>query len=361
MSHTSGIEKFNILTQMQNVVQDYFDQECSMKTKPIITDDETLILAKLGSGGFGSVYNYQDDKVVKIFATDTPKKVILRELKMIDENYVHENINKTIQCIQIERHRGIIMEKGEYDLFTYAIDIKNIHGQGFESVIINSFMRDLIRGISFLHSKRIYHCDLKLENVLCYYKQKVVDKEGYLIPNLKLCDFGLSHCDDWTFTDQKYGSLEKVGGIMPIVGSKNYLPPLSIATGDATKYLRDEWALGVILFIFAYGTFLYSDTSTEQLFINMLNIGFEDDKIQEIIKLIQQMKGKIGFSQNEKNTINEVYKQNSNSFYINLLPNNITPRQDIEFFIRCLIRRKPLDINSFAHVIILKSRVSALR
>ena len=56
-------------------------------------------------------------------------------------------------------------------------------------------MLDIMEGVNHLHTNGIYHCDLKPENILC----TRIEDGDIIRDTLKICDFGLSHKDEWDF------------------------------------------------------------------------------------------------------------------------------------------------------------------
>jgi serine/threonine protein kinase len=54
-------------------------------------------------------------------------------------------------------------------------------GRKLESLLVKSYMKQLLKGIEFCHSHRVLHRDLKPQNLL-------IDRNG----TLKLADFGLA-------------------------------------------------------------------------------------------------------------------------------------------------------------------------
>ena len=54
-------------------------------------------------------------------------------------------------------------------------------GKKLDSLLVKSYMQQLLKGIEFCHSHRVLHRDLKPQNLL-------IDKSG----TLKLADFGLA-------------------------------------------------------------------------------------------------------------------------------------------------------------------------
>lgn len=296
------------LSEENNPMNAMFINACMNKSVlKVDTNFELTNNTKIEQGGFGSVYPYSDNMAIKTI-TGSDYKTMLREIKMADYVSISGNkhIIKTWGCIVhgLDNNKGILMELGGNDLFKHIMEVLAIQpGIGLSGNILTSFITDLVQGLSFLHANGIYHCDMKLENILH-------TKEG-----LKICDFGLAHHDEWVFKqkngrDIKYGSLLPVGGIVPLFGTHAYFPSRNIAR--ETPKLRDEWALGIIIFILSYGTFLYSKP------------GEVETKIETILKTAKT---------------DDMYYSHQVGCH---------PRKDVEVILKLLIRETPTDIHTFA-------------
>lgn len=220
-------------------------------------------LIPLGSGSYGDVYIHEDDTVIKIFKNNNPLNHMLREAAMYEVSFNEDEnskyIIKTLSCMRLitasgDLMVGLEMEKGGEDLFTY-LERNNINPRNrLPDYYVSTFVTQLLVGVHFLHKNEIYHNDLKLENILV--------TPGDI---LKICDFGLAHCETWKRKGKPFGSLipneeepneeEKY----PYFGSPSYLPSYKIAIKKEFAFKRDEWALGCLCFILCYGFMLYTD------------------------------------------------------------------------------------------------------
>jgi len=89
-----------------------------------------------------------------------------------------------------------------------------------------------VRAVHYIHSKKIIHRDLKLENVL-------LDSQN----RFKIVDFGLS---DYVSSKER---------TVTDAGTEAYLAPevFNGSSGDSDPYKIDVWGLGVILYALAHG------------------------------------------------------------------------------------------------------------
>jgi len=89
---------------------------------------------------------------------------------------------------------------------------------------IKNFMRQILKGMTFVHAKGVCHRDLKPENIL-------MNSEGVV----KICDFGSAKV------------LSPSGLNTPYIVSRYYrAPELILACSDYTNAI-DVWAIGCIL------------------------------------------------------------------------------------------------------------------
>lgn len=112
--------------------------------------------------------------------------------------------------------------------------------------------RQLCEGTAFLHSKRIVHRDIKLENILISGIRKNDPPENTELFDVKLADFGLSKF----LTD---GSTAR-----SMVGTPQYwAPEIAAAGGHSGEYCEsvDLWSLGVLLYIMLRGRYPFKDSA----------------------------------------------------------------------------------------------------
>jgi len=121
----------------------------------------------------------------------------------------------------------ILMELAPYGDFVDIISNKKLCR---DEKLARTLFQQLIEGIEYLHSQKIAHMDLKLENLLL--------GEDY---KLKIADFDLSYMEgDRTFRGK---------------GTRNYRPPEVRNKQCTNAYAADIYAAGVILFALKTGGF----------------------------------------------------------------------------------------------------------
>lgn len=280
---------------------------------PTVPDKKSLRLRKinkLGGGTYGRVYQATTDLAPQPInninlmgsfmfnsstksATYLPKpgqmtSVTSHEIVAVKENFVSPNFHQTIgslreldmlnimkdhpYCIKLKNvtyevpysdgslspsPQGVwipdkiffILEKGDMDGNSYIRPAsKNIR-------LVNErkmFAVQIMMGIEFMHSRGIYHRDLKPLNVICF-----MDKEGNL-DRAKLCDFGLA----------QYYCKQSMS--LPGFVTLWYRAPEISLTKDY-DYKVDVWSLGCILFeLFSSEHRRFMEVPNDEVLINTL-------------------------------------------------------------------------------------------
>eukprot|EP00063_Salmo_salar_P051099 XP_014025934.1 PREDICTED: death-associated protein kinase 2-like [Salmo salar] len=120
------------------------------------------------------------------------------------------------------------------------------------------FIKQILNGVQFLHSKRIAHFDLKPENIM------LLDKNVDL-PRIKLIDFGLAHKMDQVGTDFK-----------KIFGTPEFVAP-EVVNYEPLGLEADMWSIGVITYILLSGASPFLGDSKQETLGNISAIAYEFD------------------------------------------------------------------------------------
>lgn len=120
------------------------------------------------------------------------------------------------------------------------------------------FLHQMLDSVEYMHTRRVVHRDLKLENIL-------VDDNL----NLKLADFGFA-C---------YKSIDSLNSYR---GTMTYMAP-EIKEGKTYKGTNvDMFSIGVILFIIVQGIFPFKEARKEEYFYNLLLQGKIDTYFHKV-------------------------------------------------------------------------------
>jgi len=108
------------------------------------------------------------------------------------------------------------------------------------------FVSQILDSLDYMHTKRVVHRDLKLENIL-------VDDQM----NLKIADFG-------------FACYKNIDALTSYRGTMTYMAP-EIKEGKTYKGTQvDLFSLGVILFIIVQGIFPFKEARKEEYFYSLL-------------------------------------------------------------------------------------------
>ena len=187
-------------------------------------------ISMLGNGSFGKVRLYRDKNYKELlFAIKTLKKegissyhfkALKKEVDILS-NMDHPNIVKYFGIFEDDHFIHIVMEYLKGHDLSKMISLKNYTDFGENQ--IGQIIHQLLKALSFIHSKKIIHRDIKPENILFSDKRNLF--------SLKLIDFGLA-----TFSEQEKKT----------VGTPLYMSPEMI-DGNGT-YVSDIWSVGVIVY-----------------------------------------------------------------------------------------------------------------
>ena len=218
--------------------------------------DEYMLIKAIGKGAFGEVYLTTKQGSKQLFATkkvpkikaDSPnvRKYFLNELQILRE--VNHKYIIHFETMKHTIHNYYIITEfcnggGLYDCLN---KYKALYGTSFPEEIVQHLMRQIVEGVKYLHSKRIIHRDLKLENILVNFENEM-DKNNLnmLKSTVKIIDFGFAtHLNSSNLTYSAIGS--------PINMDPLLLKKLSDKNGAANYIGYDEkadiWSLGTVCY-----------------------------------------------------------------------------------------------------------------
>lgn len=158
--------------------------------------------------------------------------------------YIHDQHNTRVYLVQELAEKGQILN---YDYVNKKFYNPRAQNQSnFTESEIRKMMREIIKGLDYLHSNGILHRDIKPQNILVSADDKI-----------KLSDFGLS-------TNYEYQS-----EISPQIGTNQFMPPEYFKGCYKKNSSRinlicllkqgDVWALGITLFALMYLKIPFND------------------------------------------------------------------------------------------------------
>ena len=258
----------------------------------------------LGKGAFGSVY--------KVSRKNSGTRLIIRALKEISKESMNvnpeneEEIRNEIEVLKNIDHPNImkIFEFFEDEKNIYLInefcgggDIAHIHDKFglFPEFFLKYIMFQVFLAITFLHSNKVVHGDIKRENIAFVYEGKNKEKEEYdelfnrifkdkeiqyelsyspgtdnLSENAQnllkeICNFEMKILD-FGSAKMKKKVKEKLSGV---TGTVFYCSPEIVK--DRYDFECDEWACGIMMYILLTGYPPFLGDNEEEVFQNILN------------------------------------------------------------------------------------------
>lgn len=224
--------------------EDSGELESVSSTWRVWTDDSLEELGRLGEGASGAVYKVRDIETGLIMAKksipatiSTPPHQLIRELAFL-KGCVHENITTFHGAFMStpDSERGVevcvLMEfcdGGSLDAISHQIQKK---GQRVSEKVVGKVAIGILRGLDYLHSKKVVHRDIKPSNIL-------LTRKGVV----KLCDFGVS--GDLVQSEAK-----------TFLGTGYYMAPERIL-GKTYSIRAEVWSTAITLIEFAQNKFPY--------------------------------------------------------------------------------------------------------
>jgi non-specific serine/threonine protein kinase/serine/threonine-protein kinase len=199
------------------------------------------LLGKLGEGGFGEVYEAEQEQPVR-------RRVALKLLKRgMDTRQVVARFEAERQALALMDHPHVatVYDAGESDDGRPFFVMELVEGQP-----ITDYCRDhrlslrerlglfisVCQGVQHAHSKGLIHRDLKPSNVL------VTERDGQPVP--KVIDFGIAKATDQLLTAKTiYTELGR------FIGTPVYMSPEQAGGSGANHDIRsDVYSLGAMLY-----------------------------------------------------------------------------------------------------------------
>ena len=203
----------------------------------------------LGEGSCGTVRTCINIQTGTEFAV----KIVSKLSEYFSRSHILSEIELYHQCRQENNIIRLIDFYEENDCFYLVFEkmwggslLRQIKRRGkFTEGETVSIIRDLARGLNYLHGLGVVHRDIKPQNILC-----VKDN----VSQVKLCDFDLSYIPtDFNSTT--------IPNLMSPVGTLDFMPPeiVNILITDSDESILcytkscDMWSLGVLIYILLTG------------------------------------------------------------------------------------------------------------
>jgi tRNA A-37 threonylcarbamoyl transferase component Bud32 len=230
-------QKQNCALEADRIKRQELAVQARAKNDPLVESQKSLgtyvIIDKLGEGGMATVY-----KAVPEATKDVREAVAIKLMKPeLTRAEDRKRFLREIQVVRDLRHPHIVSleafgETPEDELWM-AMElvpgvplIERVRPGGLALSEVDGYVRPILDGLTYAHSRGVVHRDVKPHNVL-------IDDRG----TLKIMDFGLARTHD----------ASQVTATGTMLGSPSYVPPEQL-TGGSLDPRSDQYSLGATLF-----------------------------------------------------------------------------------------------------------------
>ena len=231
--------------------------------------DDLILTKSLGKGAFGEVFLTTKQGSKEYYATkrldrafsEKPENIkrLANEISLL-KKINHPNIVKLIDLKKTKSHCYIVMEYcNGGDLSGCLKKYKAAYKRPFPEEVVQYIMRQVVSGIAFLHSHKIMHRDLKLDNILVTFNSES-DKNSLNMMKaiVKIIDFGFATRlkSDLTFT---------------VLGTPANMDPQILSNMQSRTpnpgydEKADIWSLGTLCYEMLVGHMAFSGQSMQEL------------------------------------------------------------------------------------------------
>ncbi|XP_078113150.1 death-associated protein kinase 3 isoform X2 [Sander vitreus] len=229
-------------------------------------DDFYEIGEELGSGQFAIVKRCIEKSTGVEYAAKFIKK---RQSRASRRGVRREEIEREVDILQQLQHNNIVELHDVYENRTDVVLILELvsGGELFDFLAqkeslseeeATRFIKQILDGVQYLHSKRIAHFDLKPENIM------LLDRNVPL-PRIKLIDFGLAH------------KIEAGADFKNIFGTPEFVAP-EIVNYEQLGLEADMWSIGVITYILLSGASPFLGDTKQETLGNISGVNYEFDE-----------------------------------------------------------------------------------
>jgi calcium-dependent protein kinase len=209
---------------------------------------------KIGQGGYGTVHRAKHrvsgcKRAVKVLSLRSDKfvqkcKKEVAVMKQLD----HPNVVKLVETFEDEKAAYLVMELCEGGELLSRVMKERV----FPERTASSVIRQVLRGVQYLHSHDIAHRDLKPENMLFLNGSPLQDPTNVL----KIIDFGLSRrCGHKQLMKTQAGTPQFIAP--QVLMSKGY------------DRLCDIWSVGVVAYLLLCGNPPFVGSTEQELLQNV--------------------------------------------------------------------------------------------
>ncbi|PWA30532.1 hypothetical protein CCH79_00015265 [Gambusia affinis] len=221
---------------------------------------------ELGSGQFAVVRRCKEKSTGTAYAAKFVKK---RHSRVSRRGVKREEIEREVDILQEIQHPNIVELHDVYENRTDVVLILELvsGGELFDFLAqkeslceeeATQFIKQILDGVQYLHSKGIAHFDLKPENIM------LLDRSVPL-PRIKVIDFGLAH------------KIKPGADFKNIFGTPEFVAP-EIVNYEQLGLEADMWSIGVITYILLSGISPFLGETKQETLGNISAVDYDFDE-----------------------------------------------------------------------------------
>ncbi|KAL6465553.1 hypothetical protein MHYP_G00256860 [Metynnis hypsauchen] len=220
---------------------------------------------ELGSGQFAVVRKCRKKSTCLEYAAKFIKK---RRSKSSRRGVTKEDIEREVSILKEIQHPNVITLHDVFENKNEVILILELvaGGELFDFLAekeslseeeATEFLKQILDGVNYLHSKQIAHFDLKPENIMLL-------NRSVPHPRIKLIDFGLAHKIDFS------------NDFKNIFGTPEFVAP-EVVNYEPLGLEADMWSVGVITYILLSGASPFLGENKQETLANVSAVDYEFD------------------------------------------------------------------------------------
>ncbi|XP_061630463.1 death-associated protein kinase 2 isoform X1 [Phyllopteryx taeniolatus] len=221
---------------------------------------------ELGSGQFAVVKRCREKSTGLEYAAKFVKK---RQSRASRRGVRREEIEREVDILQQLQHPNVVALHDVYENRTDVVLVLELvsGGELFDFLArkeslceeeATQFIKQILDGVQYLHSKRIAHFDLKPENIMLL-------ERNVPLPRIKVIDFGLAH------------KIEAGADFKNIFGTPEFVAP-EIVNYETLGLEADMWSVGVITYILLSGASPFLGETKQETLGNISAMSYEFDE-----------------------------------------------------------------------------------
>lgn len=285
---------------------------------------------KKGIDIIGTTYMGVDsnlDELVNVIQVEKNEKVDQKKLGLERECLellIKDSYNKHIinikDCLESKRNRYFIVEncRGP-SLRQYQEYYFQKYKKQLNEVFIQKIVRQLIVGLQYIHSLKIIHRTLNLDNILLHFdKYSNFLENGYLPAEINLDDINLNESFTVKISDF-YNSkiIKENNNAMTVIFPNNNVPPDVLNKRYDTRF--DLWLLGGIIYQLLTGVPAFIGETEEDIFDNIKSGKYFPPNQRVSVEILTFINGLLRYNPNDRMTWDEInkhpfIKKNPNNF-----------------------------------------------